>query len=338
MNFQIEPDPAHPLGGYALLILPEGASVGSGRMVLRRRYDDRHLGPGGWQAAPVSLGPFAASPRGGGLAVSLGPQVVAHLEEFDALEIAFEGGDAGSAVWPENVLLPPDAAAAGGLRHEAGSAAESAGAARVGTAPLPDLAAGGRAEPPLEVPAKPAPAPEPEPETPPPPPPDTPTKSRKGLLIGLAIAALAVVAALAFVDLDRLRDGMFPGEEGHEDCSDAAFAADREGDPAARLERVRRCAGVAGVSPETRLAVVESLLGQLPDARVVMGRWYDPAHREADHSPFDAPAIETAARYYFEAREAGAADAEALLRDVCGRLDADDLMQGNAIHLYCSAR
>ena len=84
--------------------------------------------------------------------------------------------------------------------------------------------------------------------------------------------------------------------------------------------------------------MVEGLLGQHPDAHVLMGRWYDPAHHEADHSPFDSASIETAARYYFEAREAGAADAEALLGDVCGRLDESDLMQGNAIHLYCPAR
>ena len=153
-----------------------------------------------------------------------------------------------------------------------------------------------------------------------------------------AIAVLAVAAALTLTDLDRLIGRVDPGDGARADCSEAAFAGDRDADPAARLERVRRCAGVEGASPETRLAVVERLLDRHPEARVVMGRWYDPAHREADASPFDAPSIETAARYYFEAKEAGAADAESLLLDVCGRLDSNDLMQGNAHHLYCSER
>ena len=91
MNFEIIPDPAHPLGGHALLILPEGASVGSGLMIMRKRDSGQHLGAGGWQAAPTTLGPFAISPRDGGHAVALGPDVVVHLAEFEQIEIAFEG-------------------------------------------------------------------------------------------------------------------------------------------------------------------------------------------------------------------------------------------------------
>ena len=199
------------------------------------------------------------------------------------------------------------------------------------TRPPPGPGIGDPEELPIEDPRETPPAPEPEPET--------KSKSRKGLFVLLAVFAIAVLAvAAALPYLDRLKEvaGIGGGEENA--CSEAAFAADRESDPAARLERVRTCAGVAGVSPETRLGVVEGLLDQYPDARVVMGRWYDPAHHESDHSPFDAPSIETAARYYSEAKEAGAADADALLGDACGRLDADDLMQSNAIHLYCPAR
>ena len=364
MKFEIEPDPAHPFGGHALLILPEGASAGSGHMVVRRSYDNRHLGADGWQAAQTTLGPLVVSHHGSGFAVALGPEVVAHLEEFDALEIAFEGGANGSAIWPEDVLLPPDAAAAGGLRRAPGTQAEPDEAASVGVAPLPSLATGSAPRPGAEAPSRiPPEAPlVPEPETPPGPPPESRTGSRMGLHVALTVAAvaiIAVVAALTFIDFDRTPDipdipdipetaetpetpetAETPDrdEEAGEDCSEAAFAADPESDPASRIELVRRCAGAEGVSPEARLAVIERLLNRNPEARVVMGRWYDPVHWEEDFSPFDLPAIETAARYYFEAKEAGATDAQALLLDVCGRLDSKNLMQGNALHLYCPAR
>ena len=351
MKFEIEPDPAHPLGGHALLILPEGASAGSGHVNIRRSYDNRHLGPDGWQAAHTTLGPFAVSSRGSGSAVALGPEVVVHLEEFVALEIAFEGGASGSAVWPEDVLLPPDAASAGGVRRAPGTEASSEETGGVGTSPLPEIANSvtprrGAGSPSRTSPEAPR---VPETESPPAPPPEAsaepvpepPSESRKGLrtvLIVAAIAVLAVAAALTLTDLDRLIGGMDRGDDARADCSEAAFAGDRDADPAARIERVRRCAGVEGVSPETLLAVVERLLDRHPEARVVMGRWYDPAHREADFSPFDAPSIETATRYYFAAMEAGAANADSLLLDVCARLDSNDMMQGNAHHLYCSER
>ena len=171
MKFEIEPDPAHPLGGHALLILPEGASAGSGHVTIRRSYDNRHLGPDGWQAAQTTLGPFAVSARGPGSAVALGPEVVVHLEEFVALEIAFEGGASGSAVWPEDVLLPPDAASAGGVRRAPGTEAGSGEAGGVGTAPLPEIAAGVTprrgAGSPSRAPPEARPAP--EAESPPPP-------------------------------------------------------------------------------------------------------------------------------------------------------------------------
>ena len=356
MKFEIVPDSAHPLGGHALLIVPEGAAAGSGRMTVRRPYDNRHLGADGWQAAQTTLGPFAVSPHGSGFAVALGPEVVAHLEEFVALEITLDGGASGSAIWPEDVLLPPDAAAMGGLRRAPESKAEPDEAARVAAAPLPEIAAGSSPRPGAEAPSQiqPEATSVRKSETPPDPPPESAAKSgtgsRKGLLIALAVitvAIIALIAALVFIDLDRTPETPDTeespetpdrGREARADCTEAAFAADGESDPASRIEWVRRCAGVEGVSPETRLAVVERLLDRHPEARVVMGRWYDPAYREEDFSPFDAPAIETATRYYFEAKEAGATDAEALLRDVCGRLDAKDLMQGNALHLYCPAR
>ena len=115
MRFVISPDPAKPDGGWALLALPADA-VGEGRLRIRRLSDDRHLGPQGWQPSAITLGPFDVSVQGVDALVTLGPEVVAHMQEYVALEIAVEGGPTGQATWPEDVLPPPREATAGGLR------------------------------------------------------------------------------------------------------------------------------------------------------------------------------------------------------------------------------
>jgi len=77
------------------------------------------------------------------------------------------------------------------------------------------------------------------------------------------------------------------------------------------------------------------VLDRSPEALVVMGRWYDPRHFDEHGSPFDVPAVEVAARYYFEAKQAGVDEADALLRGACEALDPDDLIQGDSRRRYC---
>ncbi len=342
MIFTIGPDPRYPLGGHALLVLPEGAATGSGRMALRRLYDNWHLGAHGWQAAETTLGPFTVTPRGSEFAVALGPEIVDHLEEFTVLEIVFEGGSRGRASWPEDVLPSPGRAVPGGLRRtereggELPPGAVQAGSGDAGTADGDAARTGAEAARPDADSAETAPTAvgqarsRPAGGAPP----------RRGVLVGLAVAAILLCAAAAawFLYGDRFFEGEPDEEAALVACTEEAFAATADlatADPASRIEWVRRCGGIEGVTAETRLAAVEQALGQSPEALIVMGRWYDPAHREADFTPFDAPALENAARYYFEAKERGAVEAEALLQDACARLDSTDIMQDNAHHLYC---
>ena len=334
MKFEVRPDPAFPAGGHALLVVPEGASAGSGRMAVRRVYDGKYLGAEGWQAARTMLGPFQTSPAGSGLAVSLGPAVVGHLEEFDNLEIAFEDGAAGEAVWPEDILLPPDAASAGGLRRLREEGGSSGGTIRAETAVS-------AAPPP--PPAAPAPA-DPKPEAPPEPPaPIKPAPRRRprlfvtvaALFVVAAVAALAALGQLPLDDIARFLGLPNGGTNGVEACSNEAFAAERGAAPETVIELVHRCKGAEGVSPEVRLSAVERVLQRAPEALVVMGRWYDPRYFEDDLSPFGEPAVEIAARYYFEAKQAGVSEAGVLLRKACEALDPNDLMQDNSRRLYC---
>ena len=338
MKFEIRPDPAFPSGGHALLVVPAGASAGSGRMVMRRLYDGKYLGPDGWQAANTMLGPFETSPVGSGQTVALGPAVVIHLEEFDNLEIAFEGGAKGEAVWPEDILLPPDAASPGGLRR----LLEDDGAGPAGNR-IRTEAARDTVQPELAQ-ASPDEPPEPQSDAPPLADDKPSPVSRKRPRIFAAIAAvliIGVIGALAafgqipYRDIGRLLGLWNGGGEALEACSDAAFDAERDAAPASIIERVYRCAGVEGVSPEVRLSAVERVLDRSPEALVIMGRWYDPAYFEEDSSPFETPAIEIAARYYFEAKEAGVSKARVLLSNACAMLDPNNLMQDNSRQLYC---
>ena len=146
---------------------------------------------------------------------------------------------------------------------------------------------------------------------------------------------LAAAAVYLYLNADQFLDRGKDEEDPLEACSEAAFVADQDSDPATQLDRVRRCAGTDRVSPEVLLAAVERVLDRSPEALVIMGRWYDPAFHETEFSPFDAPAIESATRYYFEAKGAGVAEADALLRDACVRLDSSNLMQDSARQLYC---
>ena len=334
MNLRIEPDPGYPLGGHALLILREGASVGSGTITLRRIYDNWFLGAHGWQAAETSLGPFPASPIESGHAVLLGPEVVDHLVEFTKLEIAFEGGTQGEAVWPDEVLPSPDRAGRGGLR----SATEDTHVTPAASKPLSRAAdattASVRTMAPVESERIPDPAP----------PKDDPAlpkleaegSERKRFPVGWVIAGVGVLAVVAYGFLNA---GQFVEGEGEvgplEACSEAAFTEDPDVDPASLIDRVHRCVEVEGVSAVALLSAVERVLDRSPEALLVMGRWYDPMLHGEDFSPFDSPSIENATRYYSEAKAAGAADAEALLRDACARLDRGDLMQNNTHKLYC---
>ncbi len=315
MTFSIRPDPRYPLGGHALLVLPQGSSTGTGRLTIRRAYDGRYLGSAGWQSAEAVLGPLDAT----GNQAALGPEIVGRVAEFDNLEISFEGGSAGSVVWPGNVLPPPAEATPGGL-------------SRRGEAPAsPDIPVAATASQPSPLPVAPPEAP------------SRPGGSRSGRGTVLVVLLVLVVLAIA-VALYALRDDILPDDGSLEAtgeagtviaCSDEAAAAGGA-EPDVLLEWVRRCSGGGEVSPEARLGVVERLIGQTPRALVVMGRWYDPAHHEADASPFEGPAIEIAARYYAQAIEAGAGEAVGLLADVCGRLDPNDFMQNDAIQTYCA--
>ena len=322
MTFRISPDPRHPLGGHALLCADDGLSTGNGRLTIRRSYDGCYLGASGWQLARVSLGRLEADSYG----LRLGPDVVRHINEFDNIEISFEDGSTDNVVWPDDVLHPPATARDGGLvgtraKPLAGIAAKPL--AGTPARPLQDALVAATDTVEAENNEEPAPR---------------DTDSRRGVY--LVVALVGVVLTIGTV-LYLVRDDLVPvsdelvnliPDETRLECGEGAVSD--VADAGLLLDWVRRCATDERVTAQARLETVERLIGETPEALIIMGTWYDPGV-DSDASPFDRPAIDVAARYYAEAAEAGAEGAQDLLDDVCGRLDADNFMQNEAIALYC---
>jgi len=373
MKFEIRPHPEFPYGGHAQLIVPR-AALGSGRMAMRRLYDDRYLGIDGWQAARTLIGPFETSPVDSGyrVAVALGPEVVDCMVENSGLEIDFENGGKDGLLWPDDIDPSPDAATGGGLQSRPKETPSSDQTPQEGAA-QPSLAR------PSEAPdgeARPARSRGTEegadrirrqPEAPATPPSHEGRGARSRsrrlaaiaavLVLGVIAAALVAPGMFSFRDDDETDEaateagiepeaeaeaGIEPEPEAEPEpeteadaCSNAAFAAERSPDPETVMALLSRCAGEESISPEARLSAVERVLDRSPEALVVMGRWYDPRHFDEHGSPFDVPAVEIAARYYFEAKQAGVDEADALLRGACEALDPDDLIQGDSRRRYC---
>ena len=107
MSIRILRDPNNPLGGHALLIVPNPGSGAPPETRLRflREEDRMFLGNQGWAASEEVLGPFALVPQGDELAVALGPDIVNAMEPFQKLTIdALDLKESGSLGWPDDIL------------------------------------------------------------------------------------------------------------------------------------------------------------------------------------------------------------------------------------------
>ncbi len=107
MPMTIARDPANPLGGHAVLVLPPSGPGGpdTTRLKIQRSEDDKFLGPDGWTPNEAELGPFELMPHAEGRAVLLGPAIVGEMEPFQRLTIeAVDMGQTESLGWPEDIL------------------------------------------------------------------------------------------------------------------------------------------------------------------------------------------------------------------------------------------
>ncbi|ABV92644.1 conserved hypothetical protein [Dinoroseobacter shibae DFL 12 = DSM 16493] len=322
----LRPDPAHPRGGYAELSLDAAVLDGDAAAVeVFDLYGERFLGPEGWQPERHAFGPYPIDRAEGSARIVVGPEIVDKLEEFAALRLTV-GGVVTELSWPEQIVHSP-------------KAATSDTAIKVGDAPAPAAPAAPirMAEP------EPEPAPEPEPTTPltepeadtPPEPEaaDTDETEEKSLKLPLVLGGLALVGAAAVAAFFLLQPeevvetpppppapAPAPAATAPDPCAPAELEALASQGFGALGPALRNCGGA--VSADTALGLLEEAVAQNdPAALAFFGTLYDAAQTDAvieeqiGLTLGDDPA--RAAEYYARARDAGSAEAEALLSSVC---------------------
>lgn len=312
----VRPDPARPMGGFALLCLPANDLDGeSAEVAVFDNYSERYLGDAGWQATKVVFGPYAVQRDGGEARIVIGPEIVNQIEAYANVKLLV-GSVSQDVAWPDEVFPAPGAARIGEIRATAQTEqGQSTLSAR-----------------------KPDPEPVPEPEITAPPTILEPTakgsKRRGGVLVLLLFLFLAAAGSYWYV-LQRNT----PHEPVAQDnCALPALSA-LDGF-SSQLDALRDCGERATADAALRLTEEAAAAGN-PQALLLFGTVYD----AGSHAPVledtigftfdDAPA--TAAEYYARAVEAGATEAAERLSVLCARMaDMDDTLALGAYADYCA--
>lgn len=336
----IRPDPSHPRGGFALLTLPQtSAPEDPVQVAVFNSYLQKWLGPAGWQPNRTALPARTAQQDGAALTLTLGPDIVNHLEEDTPLRIEAAGG-AWDIYWPDTINAGPDLAVVGGIGG-------------TGTAPQPQQ--------PTLAEAPPA-GPEPDPE-----PVETAAEagatgeaaedaaqdspnSRRPLILAALLLAAALAAAAYFLMQPAPQDDPEPEPApapapepqpqavAPDPCTEAGLAA-IEGGFAALAGQLRSCG--SAVTADAALGHLErAAAANDADALALFGAIYD--------GEVTDEAIETqiglsfpdqpprAAEYYARAAAAGSAEAETRLAAICTRLqNAPDTLSQSAHEDHC---
>ncbi|WP_299628893.1 hypothetical protein [uncultured Tateyamaria sp.] len=109
----ITPDPKRPRGGFAELKI-DGAQASGDPVTLSiyNSYQQKWLGPEGWQPGKADLAARSARQEGGTLVLILGPDIVNQIEEDTPIRIEM-GGEGWDTYWPDDINAGPDEAVVG---------------------------------------------------------------------------------------------------------------------------------------------------------------------------------------------------------------------------------
>lgn len=344
----IRPDPSHPRGGFALLTLP-GTSAGadSGDAVpvaVFNAYQQKWLGADGWQPNRTTLPARAARQEGDALVLTIGPDIVNHIEEDTPIRIEVAGGSWDS-YWPDDINAGPDLAVVGGIGGT-GAAAQPQAPTLAEAPPeveTPDI----QEEAPTDSDSEPLSAPQPERDSP------EPDPARRSTL-PLIVLALLLLAALAAAAYYFLAPAPQPDPEPQPDpapivapeplpepqaaapdpCAPDSLAA-LPGGFAALADQLRSCG--SAVTADAALGHLERAAAAGDgDALALFGAIYD---REVTDDAIettiglsfpDQPA--RAAEYYARAVAAGSETASAHLLAICRRLALDSATLSQSAH------
>ena len=363
---EIKPDPKHPRGGFAEITIPGGSVVapdatGPVHVSVYNSYQQKWLGPAGWQPNKAALPARSASVDGGGLTLVVGPDIVNHIEEDTPIRI--EIGEGGwDTYWPDDINKGPDKALVGDIG--AAGAAVPLEQPQVMAAPAPAPVAEGEpaapAAPVVDHPIPEAPEGDAPDQTVEAPFPETEEKRGAGkLLILLGILLALILAGLAYYFVV-----MKPGQAAdpavrQEPVQDQATApelvpapAPASDDPCSMgvldtlqggfstmADRLRECGGA--VSADQALSFLErAAAAGDADALALFGAIYDgTVTDEAMENTIgltfpDQPA--RAAEYYARAAAAGSQEAATRLTATCRRLLlSTDTLSRSAHEDYC---
>ncbi|MEM1232641.1 MAG: hypothetical protein AAGH70_00815 [Pseudomonadota bacterium] len=342
----IRPDPQRPRGGFAQLSVDGITDTEAAKEVaVYDSYQQKWLGPGGWQPGRAALPARRVELEGETLKVIIGPDIVNNIEESTPVKIEI-AGYSWETYWPDDVNHGPDIALEGDL----GS---------TGDRPEPEA-------PRTMKTLKPEPLPEPtetlqqEVDLPPDEGPIAETikdveedgDKKRSLLIPI-VAGVVLMAAMAggawyFLNAQEEEPIVATAPETVVEpaavppagpaCGASDLAA-LEGGFTAVLNGMRGCIGT--LSADAALGLVEQASAQEDGtALVLFGALYDGEvtedglETEMGLTFGDDPA--RAASYYARAVAAGSADGQARLESVCDRLVvATDTLSQSAHQDYC---
>ena len=345
---EIKPDPQRPRGGYAQILVEGVAGAeNAAEVAVYDSYQQKWLGPDGWQPGRATLPARQTSLEGTTLRVIVGPDVVNQIEENTPVRIEVAGGS-WDTYWPEDINHGPEIALEGDLGGTgARPAPAEPRAAKMPEAPVPtpepdvsdatddDDADMAEADATAAMAGADADAP-----------------PRKSALVPILLVVLLLLAAAgggAWYYLNSQDDAppvvaalpepvvtQQPRPTGPA-CAIEDFAS--LAGFSAVLDKMRGCVG--DMSPDAALSLVEraagagdaealSLFGALYDGEVTE----DGLETEMGLTFTDDPA--RAAGYYARAALAGAQDGQSRLDGVCTRLStATDTLSAGAFQDYC---
>ncbi|MDJ0858267.1 MAG: hypothetical protein QNJ03_04240 [Dinoroseobacter sp.] len=350
----VRPDPKHPRGGYAVLSF-DGSSLTDNAAPLEvfDLYNERFLGPKGWQPEKHAFGPYPVVMSAHGASLVIGPEVVDQIEEFAALRLTI-GAVSAEISWPDDIVHAPNAATSDNAIKVGSGPAATTPAAPI---KMKDQVSDSDPEPVEQVPEVSIGAedvadevdetPQPMQEE------EEPSGHSKSLIFG-AVAGILALAGLAFFLLqDRdprtepvaepeapLAANPPPVAAAPDPCSDAELAAVSSDGFEALTGALRNCGGSVG--PDTALGLIEKAVAEGDAAALAFfGTLYDTGQtdpvieEQIGLTLGDNPA--RAAEYYTRARDAGSSEAEALLAGVCRSLMLrSDTLSVGALEDYCA--
>lgn len=295
--------------GYGFLRITDAGALAASddiRFYIKRASDRKCLGQGGWQPAEIFLEPDVLTHDGMDFQLSVGPTVVDNLDAQETYRITLQGTDGTQGTAALQV---------GGVIYSPLSGGQGIGSI---AAPKPV------APPPPAPEPEPVPEPEPESESKPEPAPQpvqqaSPESEKSKLPIILLVLLLLVGGGLAAWKMTSGDDEVPAAAESP--MQQARAHLNGSADPVMGLDMASRFRLQENGSDAAFLLAEDAAQKGNASAMVITGDFYSPADNNP-HGSIDKDPLE-AFSWYSKAKDAGAAEAGARLKDLRSWAEAE---------------